>query len=156
MRVFIALATLVTRAVCAVVYRLTVAYYKSRGLRLGRNVRLYGRIDRVNPQLVTIGDNVVVGLGSRVITHGPIRGGRPVTIGSDVFIGANAIVLPGVTIGDGCLIGAGAVVTQDVPPMSIVAGNPARVVGDRDPEELRRTRECLEQGRPVGHVAEAP
>jgi acetyltransferase-like isoleucine patch superfamily enzyme len=75
-----------------------------------------------------------------------------VAIGSDVYIGANAILLPGVTVGDGCVVGAGAVVTTDVAPMKIVAGNPARVIGDRDPEELARTRECLEKGLPVGHV----
>ncbi len=53
----------------------------------------------------------------------------PVLIGEHVFIGARAIILKGAIIGDGCVIGAGSVVTGRVPPMSIVAGNPARVVG---------------------------
>ena len=51
---------------------------------------------------------------------------RPVAIGSDVWIGGGAIVLPGVTIGDGAIVGAGSVVTRRVAPGSIVAGNPAR------------------------------
>ena len=51
---------------------------------------------------------------------------RPVRIGNNVWIGMNAIVLKGVTIGDDCVIAAGAVVTKDVPPGTIVAGNPAR------------------------------
>jgi len=53
---------------------------------------------------------------------------KPIRIGSGVWIGGGAIVLPGVTIGDGCVIGAGSVVTRDLPPFSLAVGNPARVV----------------------------
>jgi maltose O-acetyltransferase len=53
--------------------------------------------------------------------------GRPVRIGSDVWIGGGAIILPGVSIGDGAVVGAGSVVTRDVGPGQIVTGNPARV-----------------------------
>ncbi|MBV3635014.1 acyltransferase [Bacteroides cellulosilyticus] len=53
---------------------------------------------------------------------------KPVIIGNDVWIGACAIILPGVTIGEFCIVAAGAVVTKDVPPHSLVAGCPARVV----------------------------
>jgi maltose O-acetyltransferase len=64
--------------------------------------------------------------------------GRPVRIGSAVWIGGGAIILPGVTVGDGAIIGAGSVVTRDVPPGAIVKGNPARVVPRRDlPRDLR-------------------
>lgn len=51
-----------------------------------------------------------------------------VTIGNDVWIGANATVLPGVTIGNHCVVAAGAVVTKDVPPYSLVAGVPAKIL----------------------------
>lgn len=54
--------------------------------------------------------------------------GRPVTIGDDVWIGGAAVVLPGVTIGDGAVVAAGSVVTKDVPPRTVVGGNPARVL----------------------------
>jgi acetyltransferase-like isoleucine patch superfamily enzyme len=53
---------------------------------------------------------------------------KPITIGDDVFIGANSIILKGVTIGDRAVIGAGSVVTRDIPADCIAAGNPARVV----------------------------
>jgi len=62
---------------------------------------------------------------------------KPVVIEDDVWIGCRAIILPGVTIGKGSIIGAGAVVTKDVPPYSIVGGNPARVIRSRETSCLR-------------------
>ena len=53
---------------------------------------------------------------------------KPVTIGDDVWIGANAVILPGVTIGRHVVVAAGAVVTKDVPSFSLVAGVPAKVI----------------------------
>jgi maltose O-acetyltransferase len=55
----------------------------------------------------------------------------PVKVGDDVWIGARAIILPGVEIGKGCIVGAGAVVTRSVPDYSVVAGNPAVVIRSR-------------------------
>jgi acetyltransferase-like isoleucine patch superfamily enzyme len=52
----------------------------------------------------------------------------PVTIGDDIWIGANAVILPGVTIGNHSVVAAGAVVTKDVPPHSLVAGVPAKII----------------------------
>ena len=56
---------------------------------------------------------------------------RPITIGDDVWIGSRVIILGGVKIGDGAIIGAGSVVTHDVPPYSVVGGNPARIIKSR-------------------------
>jgi len=55
----------------------------------------------------------------------------PIVIGADAFVGVRAIVLPGVSIGPRAVVGAGAVVAKDVPANSIVAGNPARIIGTR-------------------------
>ena len=59
------------------------------------------------------------------------RDEHDVTIGSDVWLGARVIVLPGVELGDGCVVGAGSVVTKSFPAGSIIVGVPARVVGQR-------------------------
>ena len=58
--------------------------------------------------------------------------GKPVTIGSDVWIGGGAIILPGVQVGDRAVIGAGSVVTRDIPAGVLAAGNPCRVIRELD------------------------
>ena len=59
---------------------------------------------------------------------------KPITVHSNVWIGFDSCVLPGVRIGEGAVVGARSVVTQDVPPYTVVAGNPARVVRRLDGE----------------------
>lgn len=88
---------------------------------------------------LTIGAGCDISSGAQIYTHSSARrcvSGRryadveraPVRIGDRVFVGAGAVVLMGVTIGDESVVAAGAVVTADVPPRSVVAGVPARVV----------------------------
>lgn len=91
---------------------------------------------------IVAGDNLLLGPGVMMTAASyRFRDGSPVTrqamneadivIGDDVWIGANAIVLPGARIGDGVIVAAGAVVRGDVPAQSVFAGNPARKIGDR-------------------------
>lgn len=65
---------------------------------------------------------------------------KPVDIADFVWIGMNASILPGVRIGEGAVVGLGTVVTDDVPPLAIVVGNPARVVGYRDKAHFERLK----------------
>jgi acetyltransferase-like isoleucine patch superfamily enzyme len=64
----------------------------------------------------------------------------PVVIEDFVWVGANVSVLPGVTIGEGAVVAMGAIVTRDVPPGAIVAGNPARIIGQRDMALFQRLK----------------
>ena len=90
---------------------------------------------------VTIGSDTQIAPGVQILTADHPRDpvarktglefGQPVRIGRNVWIGAGALILPGVTIGDDALIGAGSVVTRDVPAGITVAGNPARPIPPR-------------------------
>lgn len=111
------------------------AQLRRQGLKHGERFRMNRYVDISDPHLVTVGDDVGIGAYAQLIAHdashkrfiGYTRLGR-ITIGNKVFIGQRATILPGVTIGDETIIAACAVVTMDVPPRTIVAGNPARVV----------------------------
>ena len=102
---------------------------------IGENVVLYPTAP------IHIGDNTMIALNVVIHTsthdynNHPMwkhRVDRPVKIGSHVWIGTGAIILPGVKIGDYSVVGAGSVVTAHVPPFAIVAGNPARIIKYRN------------------------
>lgn len=131
-------------------------HYREKGARIGENSRINGIVDGVNPHLVVVGNHCVVGRGAALLTHCPVRGARPVTIGDCVWIGYGALVLPGVEIGACCVVGAGSVVTRSMPSQSIIAGNPARVLRRMSEEEARGLVEKLRSGRPIGRDEGAP
>ncbi|MBN2549568.1 MAG: acyltransferase [Anaerolineales bacterium] len=125
-------------------------WVKIRGadsISIGENSHITNRCILDGRGGLTIGDNVLVGYESIVITNThnfenpdiPIRlqGSyrKPIVIGNDVWLGTRVIVLPGVTIGDGAVVAAGAVATQDIPSYTIAGGVPARVIGKREKKE---------------------
>jgi maltose O-acetyltransferase len=107
-------------------------------IRIGRNGFINYNCVFLDCGRIEIGDNLQMGPLVQLYTawhpvdpderRSGLEGAQPIRIGHDVWIGGGAIVLPGVLIGDAVVVGAGSVVTRDVPPRSIVAGNPARVI----------------------------
>jgi acetyltransferase-like isoleucine patch superfamily enzyme len=114
-------------------------FLNGRRIRIGnRCVINFGSLLDGRKFTISIGDDVSIGPEASILTlgHDPQspefadRGGN-VAIGDRAWIAYRVIVLPGVTIGEGAVVAAGAVVTKDVEPYTIVAGNPARVIGKR-------------------------
>ena len=104
--------------------------------RVGREVFINFGCTFLDQGGITLEDGVFIGPGAKILTeHHPeapeVRHRllvKPVTIRRNTWIGAGAVVLPGVTVGENAIVGAGAVVTKDVPAGTVVAGVPAKVL----------------------------
>jgi acetyltransferase-like isoleucine patch superfamily enzyme len=103
------------------------------GMKVGDNTSfaLMVMLDVMFPEKISVGTNSVIGYNTTILAHeylikefrlGDVR------IGSEVMIGANSTILPGITIGDGAIVSAGTLVHKDVPAGSFVGGNPMRVI----------------------------
>lgn len=124
-----------------IIYRIRGEYTTEKlvkmGLKVGKNFgRLNGVIlDPSHCWLITIGDNVTLAPRVHILAHDAstkeflnyTKIGR-VNIGSNVFIGAESVVLPNVNIGDNVVIGANSTVTKDIPSNTVYAGNPAKFI----------------------------
>jgi maltose O-acetyltransferase len=107
-------------------------------IRLGAGVFLNFGCELLDVVAIEIGDKTQIGPNVQILTadhprdpverETGVESGIPVKIGRNVWIGAGAIILPGVTVGDDAIIGAGAVVSRNVPKGATAAGNPARVL----------------------------
>ncbi|MGO5163490.1 acyltransferase [Fusicatenibacter saccharivorans] len=124
-----------------------------RGMTVGTNFQRQNEVilDPDHCWLIEIGNNVTLAPRVYVLCHdastkrwlGVTKIGR-VTIGNDVFIGANSLIMPGVTIGNGVIIGANSIVTQDIPDHTVAVGNPARAICTLD-EYLDKERKRMKQ-----------
>ena len=137
-------------------------YIKKCGMRVGKNLKIYGKVDwGTEPWIITLGNNVHITDGVKFITH---DGGtllfrsiipdleitKPINVGDNVYFGNNVLILPGVTIGSNVIIGAGAVVTKDIPSNSLAVGVPAKVIKSSDEYLDKASKESLHLGHLIG------
>lgn len=139
-------------------------FYKMSGVKIGKGSTIHTKANFYDPRNVTIGEDSIVGEGavldgrakliigdhvdmaSEVMVYNSQHDinddnfsaiNRDVVIEDYVFVGPRSIILPGVKIGRGAIVAAGAVITKDVPPYAIVAGVPAKVIGERKLKTLK-------------------
>ena len=117
---------------------------QKRSCFIGDNVSISSYVVITTAGTVTIGNNVLIGYGAKILSanhhipenHGIIFNAghdcKPIVIEDEVWIGANAVVLPGIILGRGSVVAAGAVVTKNVAPYTIVGGVPARLIRERN------------------------
>lgn len=139
--------TLIFKIIKKIIYLLIlvflgrIRYGRFLGVKIGRNCRVYISEWGTEPFLVKIGDNVTITSGVMLLTHdgstwlvndekGRRYLYRRVVIKNNVFIGINTIVMPGVIIGNNVVVASGSVVTKSIPDNKIVAGNPAKIIGE--------------------------
>lgn len=144
-------------------YRFSNANYerflRKRGVKLGSNI-YWGNLKSINidtsrPSLIEIGNNVRINTGMSILTHDfPtwvfrivyhdfVNSSGKVKIGSNIYFGQYCTILKGVTVGDNCVVGFGSLVTKDIPPNSIVAGRPAKVICTLEDYYKKRKEKCI-------------
>lgn len=115
-----------------------IAYARRIGVKVGADCRLIQCEYGTEPYLISLGDRVSAtsvrfethdgGVWCMRDKHPKLDRVKPIRVGNNVYLGYRAMVMPGVTIGDGSIVGAYSIVTKDVPPNTVVAGVPARVI----------------------------
>ena len=117
-----------------------IKYVDYCGVKHGDRLHLYGKVSfGSEPWIIKLGDNVHLTNDIKFITHDggtllfrkevpDLEATKPITIGNNVYIGVNVIILPGVSIGDNVIVGAGSIVTRSLASGGVYAGNPARYI----------------------------
>ena len=138
-------------------------YFRKQGAQIGKDCFISIIYLASEPFLIKIGNHVGIGGGVKLLTHNlgwcfrdkvpDLQVFGKIVIEDNCNIGINAIILPGVTIGKNSLVAAGAVVTKNVPPNSIVGGNPAKIIGNTD-EYFLKVKKIWETQKPEGYLRE--
>jgi len=128
-------------------------YARYIGVKIGKSCNIQIIAFGSEPYLIEIGDNVQITIGTRFFTHGGawvLRKKNPkidffgkIKVKDNVYIGNNALIMPGVTIGSNVIVAAGSVVTKSIPDNSIVGGNPAKLIGDLNEFEKKMKKHDL-------------
>jgi len=129
-------------------YQFRASAYRRCGVKIGKGVYMGFQvlIDGEYPDYIEIHDWASIGPGVKIMAHSGAspyhqrrrifhEGPKKVVIGKGAWIATGAIILPGVTVGEGAIVAAGAVVSKDVQPLSLVAGNPARMIQKLEPKK---------------------
>lgn len=129
-------------------YQFRASAYRRCGVKIGKGVYMGFQvlIDGEYPEYIEIHDWASIGPGVKIMAHSGAspyhqrrrifhEGPKKVVIGKGAWIATGAIILPGVTVGEGAIVAAGAVVSKDVQPLSLVAGNPARMIQKLEPKK---------------------
>lgn len=133
----------------APIYQFRSSVYRKCGVKIGKNVYIGFLVimDSEYPEYIQIGDEASIGPGVTILAHSSaspyhkrfkIFYEKPqhVTVERGAWLAASSIILPGVTIGEGSIVAAGSVVSRDVPPYTLVGGNPARAIKKlKNPQE---------------------
>ncbi|HIJ65340.1 MAG TPA: acyltransferase [Candidatus Hydrogenedentes bacterium] len=130
---------------------IVIATLRGMGVRIGEQCRIYTTNFGGEPWLIRIGNHVCISNDVTFVNHNltwPLQDKHEsltafgkIEVLDNCQIGVGAIILPNVTIGPNAIVGAGSIVTKDVPPDTVVAGNPARVISTMDEYE----RKCIER-----------
>lgn len=136
-------------------------YLRRKGIKVGEDVVFRfpqnTSIDITRPTLITIGENVDINNHFTIMTHDFstfvfrnvyhdfVNSSGKVTIGSNIYFGTNVTILKGVTIGDNCIVGAGSLVTHSIPPNSVAAGVPCKVICSLDEYYKKRKEQQLNE-----------
>lgn len=143
-----------------------VKYLRKHGIKIGKNVNFrhpcHTVIDVSRPCLIEFGDNLDINDNFAVLTHDFgtfvfrgyykdfVNSSGKVEIGNNIVFGRNVTILKGVTIGDNCIIGVGSVITKSIPPNSVAAGCPARVICSLEDYYKKRKNQQLNEALEYG------
>ncbi len=138
-----------------------IRWMRSRGIRVGKGTKVIDpqniKVDDTRPELITIGENVLLHEGTVLMTHDyasrafvnrdsefiPSHG--RITIGNNVWLGRGVTILKNVTIGDNVIIGLGSVVSKSIPSNSVAVGSPAHVICSFDEYQAKRRAEFVNE-----------